>query len=379
MSSEPDLEQIHSQLGHPGVRRLLHFMRIKHLPFSTEEVERTCSRCRICAKLKPRFHTGTQNNQLIKAVLPWQRISIDFKGPVSGKRRFLLIVVDEYSRFPFVFPCANMTSETVMNCLTSLFCLVGLPEYVHSDRSMSFLSRGLNDFLLKKGIATSKTTPYHPTGNSQCERINQTVWKTIKLLLAERSLPESAWELVLPDALHSIRSLLCTSTNSTPHDRFFCFQRRSMNGASMPDWLFEPGPVLLRRFVRDKSEPLCDQVDLIEANPKYALIRYPNGRESTVSVTDLAPFPKISSASSPGDTRSLLSELPVPEDQNSPSSHDQSLTKETSRSSETCEKTAPTCESAIDSNITDAKDVTPPRRSSRISKPPDRYGEWVSH
>ena len=146
----------------------------------------------------------------------------------------------------------------------------------------------------------------------------------------------------------------------------------------MPDWLFEPGPVLLRRFVRDKSEPLCDQVDLIEANPKYALIRYPNGRESTVSVTDLAPFPKISSTSSPGDTKSLVSELPITEDQISPS-HDKSVTKETSGSSETCEKLAPTSESAIDSNVTDAKDVTPPRRSSRISKPPDRYGEWVSH
>ena len=181
-----------------------------------------------------------------------------------------------------------------MNCLTSLFSLVGLPEYIHSDRSMSFLSRGLSEFLMKKGISTSKTTPYHPTGNSQCERTNQTVWKTVKLLLAERKLPESSWELVLPDALHSIRSLLCTSTNSTPHDRFFLFQRRSTNGSSIPDWLFEPGPVLLRRFVRDKSEPLCDKVDLIEANPNYALIRYPDGRESTVSVTDLAPFPKIS-------------------------------------------------------------------------------------
>ena len=108
------------------------------------------------------------------------------------------------------------------------------------------------------------------------------------------------------------------------------------------------------------------------------MIRYPNGRESTVSVTDLAPFPKISSTSSPGDTKSLVSELPITEDQIAPS-HDKSVTKETSGSSETCEKLAPTSESAIDSNVTDAKDVTPPRRSSRISKPPDRYGEWISH
>ena len=35
--------------------------------------------------------------------------------------------------------------------------------------------------------------------------------------------------------------------------------------------------------------PLVDEVELIEANPQYAHIRYQNGRESTVSLRDLAP------------------------------------------------------------------------------------------
>ena len=78
-----------------------------------------------------------------------------------------------------------------------------------------------------------QTDTYHPTGNSQCERLNQTLWKTVKLLLATHRLPESSWEMVLPDALHSIRSLLCTSTNVCPHDRFFKFERRSMMGESI--------------------------------------------------------------------------------------------------------------------------------------------------
>ena len=32
-----------------------------------------------------------------------------------------------------------------------------------------------------------------------------------------------------------------------------------------------------------------DEVDLIEANPTYAYIRHPDGRESTVNLRDLAP------------------------------------------------------------------------------------------
>ena len=40
----------------------------------------------------------------------------NFKSPVKGPRPYSLVVVDEYSRYPFVFPCKNMTSETVCNC-----------------------------------------------------------------------------------------------------------------------------------------------------------------------------------------------------------------------------------------------------------------------
>ena len=52
-----------------------------------------------------------------------------------------------------------------------------------------------------------------------------------------------------------------------------------------------PGPVLLRRFVRNKNEPLVDEVELLDCNPSYANIRYLDGKETTVSVRDLAPFP----------------------------------------------------------------------------------------
>ena len=70
-------------------------------------------------------------------------------------------------------------------------------------------------------------------------------WKTITLALKERKLPIENWERVMPDALHSIRSLISTSTNETPHERLFRYARRSSSGASVPSWLLLPGPVLL--------------------------------------------------------------------------------------------------------------------------------------
>ena len=120
--------------------------------------------------------------------------------------------------------------------------------------------------------------------------MNQTVWRTIKLLLHGKRLPEERWESVLLEALHAIRCIVRLSTNETPHERLFRFSRKAMFGAALPSWLLSPGTVLLRCFVRSKGEPMCDPVELIQANENYAVIRHSDGQESTVSTSDLAPY-----------------------------------------------------------------------------------------
>ncbi|XP_068235686.1 uncharacterized protein [Palaemon carinicauda] len=159
------------------------------------------------------------------------------------------------------------------------------------DKGASFMSEELKRFLLEKGVATSRTTPYNPRGNGQVERYNGIIWKTIQLALRTRNLDVSKWEVVLPDALHSIRSLLCTSTNCTPHERFLKHPRKSTSGRTLPTWLITKGPALLRRQVRhSKNDPLVDEVEIVEANPEYAHVKFPDGRESTVSLRHLAPL-----------------------------------------------------------------------------------------
>ena len=152
------------------------------------------------------------------------------------------------------------------------------------------MSTELKEFLTSKGISTSRTTPYNPQGNGLVEKSNGTIWHAVTMDLKTKGWPMSMWQIVLPNVLHSIRSLLCTATNVTPHERLLGFARRSGTGASLPTWLSSPGPVLLRRWVRkSKQEPLVDEVELLEANTQYAHIRHASGKVDTVSIRDLAP------------------------------------------------------------------------------------------
>ena len=102
---------------------------------------------------------------------------------------------------------------------------------------------------------------------------------------------EKCCEVVLHDTLHAARFLLCITIYKTTHKRFFGFSKRSMIGKSIPNWLLNPGLVLLRRHVRTKSDSLCDEVDLINTNSSFARVRYQNGQETTISTKDLAPCP----------------------------------------------------------------------------------------
>ena len=50
------------------------------------------------------------------------------------------------------------------------------------------------------------------------------------------------------------------------------------------------GPVYMRRQVRaNMTKPLVDEVEMLQANPHYAHVRYPGGRETTVAIKHLAP------------------------------------------------------------------------------------------
>ncbi|KRY08624.1 Pro-Pol polyprotein, partial [Trichinella patagoniensis] len=271
------LQQLHDKLCHPGITRLYHFVRSKNLPYFIQEVRQVVTDCRTCAEMKPRFYQP-ETATLIKATQPFERFNIDFKGPLPGhqNQRYIFIVVDEYSRFPFAFPCADVSAASAEKCLVELFSLFSVPSYVHSDRGSAFASDEFRRFLLSKGIACSRTTPYNLQGNAQAERYTVIVWKTILLALKSQGLPTEQWPAVLPDALHAVRSLLCTSTTASPHERFLAFSRRSTSGRSIPAWLLDSKSALLKKHVRNM-------------NLTYAYVRFPDGRESSVSTRHLAP------------------------------------------------------------------------------------------
>ena len=96
------LIEIQESLCLPGVTRFYHFVRMKNLPYSINDDRKVVNQCKICSKIKPNVFKPPKA-ELIKATQPFERISLDFKGPIpsSIKNYYMLRVVDEFSWLPF--------------------------------------------------------------------------------------------------------------------------------------------------------------------------------------------------------------------------------------------------------------------------------------
>ena len=105
------LYELHESLCHPGVARMSHFM------------TQACKQCREC---KPQYYSP-EPSHLIKATQPFERLNLDFKGPLpsNNRSRFMLTIIDEYSQFLFAFPCEDVSAHTVIKCLSTLFSVFG--------------------------------------------------------------------------------------------------------------------------------------------------------------------------------------------------------------------------------------------------------------
>ena len=139
-----------------------------------------------------------------------------------------------------------------------------------------------------------------------------------------------------------------------------------MAGTGLPSWLLEEGSeVLLRRFVRDKSELLCDVVELLMANPTYARVRRKDGKETTVSTSDLAPYPRVSPTvdvdkANNGEGESSVIDLPLASETEQ-DQREESLDKSDS----------------VEANLFREEPTIGLRRSTRIRRAPNRFGKWT--
>jgi len=106
----------------------------------------------------------------------WQTLSADL---FYVQKLWFLIVVDYYSKFPFVKKLHNLTTAAIVNEMKMLFTENGIPESLQCDNGTQFTSGEFQQLASQYGFTIVSSSPHYPHGHGFVERQVQTVKKTI--------------------------------------------------------------------------------------------------------------------------------------------------------------------------------------------------------
>ncbi|XP_062708139.1 uncharacterized protein K02A2.6-like [Aedes albopictus] len=185
----------HLHRGHPGIQRMKAIARsYVYWPSIDSDIAAHVSGCRSCAaaaKSPPKSAPLSWP----KSTHPWQRVHIDYAGPIEGE--YFLLSIDSHSKWVEIVRTKSITASTTIGILRSLFARLGMPETLVSDNGTQFTSAEFAQFCLESGINHVTTAPFHPQSNGQAERFVDTFKRAIKKIRKGRGAIQEALDTFL--------------------------------------------------------------------------------------------------------------------------------------------------------------------------------------
>ncbi|GJV25817.1 putative ribonuclease H-like domain-containing protein [Tanacetum coccineum] len=178
-------------------------------------------------------HVNFKNiNKLVKGHLvrglPSKVFVIDYtcvackKVESINKKKYCLVVTDDFSRFSWVFFLA-IKDETAEILCKFIICLENQLNHkvkiIRCDHGTEFKNHAMNEFCAKKGIKRVFSVARTPQQNGVAESKNRTLIEAARTMLAESLLPIPFWAEAVNTACYVLNRVLVTKPqNKTPYE-----------------------------------------------------------------------------------------------------------------------------------------------------------------
>ena len=272
--------------GHQGIVRTRDRLTL-HVwwPRLTADAEDFCRQCQHCqAGTDPDSSPPVPSHPTPASPSPWHRVFIDLYGPLPSHDH-LLVIVDQYSRYPIVHRLRSITSAAVIKALRSTFCMFGAPAEVMTDNGTQFSSAAFATFLQSFAVTHRTSTPLWPQANGEVERMNRTMAKALRIA----QLTGCDQSQALQEWLMAYRATPHPATKETPANLLFRHQFRDVipSVRIIPD----PDPTTI---VTRESQFRADRCKAANEH-RHAKARQPLTPGSTVLRRNEKPSTKLAS------------------------------------------------------------------------------------
>ena len=160
------LEQLHQ--GHLGISKCQRRAeQCVYWPGISSDIKRLVESCPTCQKYR-----SQEPRQPLKPTpppeRPWQNLGADF---MTFDGHEYLVIVDYYSKMPIVrkMPISQCTAQKTISLLKELFAEHGIPESIRSDNGPQFASHLFKEFAEEWNFAHHTSSPTNPRSNGQAE------------------------------------------------------------------------------------------------------------------------------------------------------------------------------------------------------------------
>lgn len=185
-------------------------------PKMTEFITRYVRRCEICQAQKPDQRGPAGKMSVRKVQRPWQVVSTDLMGPFprsSRRNRFLLVVVDVFTKFSLLFPIPTATAQAIKRHLEEdIFLIYGVPDYLVCDNGRQYVSKSFRSMVASYGCKLQLTPLYHPQSNPT-ERTNRVIKTMIRSFIGES---QKEWDAKIAKLGFALRTAVHEVTGYTP-------------------------------------------------------------------------------------------------------------------------------------------------------------------
>ena len=165
--------------------------------------------CAICNRNKKLSVTPKSAQESYHAGYPMERVHLDILGPFNRSKRnnaYILVMVDQFTKWVELVVLPAQSAELIARAFLNHFVVTfGCPLEIHSDQGANFQGELFRSFCKILEIKT-RTTPYHPSGNGQCEVFNRVILQMIRSYLSKGFREWDEYIPLIEMALHSMKN-----------------------------------------------------------------------------------------------------------------------------------------------------------------------------
>ncbi|RDY09020.1 Retrovirus-related Pol polyprotein, partial [Mucuna pruriens] len=225
-------------------------------------------KCDKCQRFAERHKAPLENLHHVTSPWPFFKWGVDILGPfppAPGQIKFLIVVVDYFTKWVEAEPVATITTERIKRFYwKKIICRFGILAEIVSDNGIQFASKGMVEFCKELNIKQVFTSVKHPQSNGQAEAANKVILRGLRRRLEEA---KGRWAEELPQVLWSYHTTPNSTTNETP------FRLTFGTEAMIPVEIGEPSPRTALFEPSKNEEELRANLDLVQEAKEIAHVK----------------------------------------------------------------------------------------------------------